>query len=86
MSHAPGAIRVVFCERGFGPRNRARVSAPRLTEPSRFHREPPCFSIFQMLFIFLILFLIWPGIVLCRRRTHIFAVPLHESRSREYVF
>ena len=54
------------------------------SDPSRV--LPPRFSIFQMLFIFLILFLIWPGIVLCRRRTHIFAVPLHESRSREYVF
>ena len=56
------------------------------SEPSRFHREPPRFSMFQILFILLILFLTWPGIVLCRHRRHVFAVPLHESRSREYVF
>ena len=56
------------------------------TEPSRFHREPPRFSMFRMFFILPILFLIPLGMVLYRRRRHVFTVPLHESRSREYVF
>ena len=55
-----------------------------MSDPSRV--VPPRFSMFQILFIFLILFLMWLGIVLGRRTRHVFAVRLHESRSREYVF